>query len=244
MCILEFKNVSKKYPYVKQDLLFDVSFCVKKGQRVGIVAEKQCGKSSLIKMIAQLTKPTTGQILLDGRDIENLNLQNEKVGIIFDDFALIKGKSVLENVEFPLKARKQQNAKQIVAEQVEKFDLQDVSKTKAKNLDNLQKLKTALARLDSRKDLALVVFDDIFANIPRQDAIKYIDLFLQNRQTSILQTASDVDHLCDCDVVYVVAEGTLAFVGNFEQAKQYIEKTQCFDKFGINEQIEKILKGD
>ena len=241
---LEFKNVSKKYPYIKQFLFSDVSFGVQVGQRVGIVAEKQCGKSSVVKMLADITKPTQGQILLDGKDIYTVLPQDRGIGIIFDDFALIKGKSVVKNVAFPLKVRKVPNHQQIALRQVQKFGLDQVAKTKAKKLSPLQKLQTALARLDSRDDICLVVFDDPFAHVSKDDAQKYVDLFLTGRNLAILQTASDVDHLCDCDVVYVVADGTVSFCGTFAQAKEYISTTNCFDKFGINEDIQKVLQKD
>ena len=244
MCILKFEKVGKQYPYVKNPLFFDVSFSVDKGQKIGLLAEKQCGKSSITKIIAQLTEQTEGKIFVNGKDLSNISLQNEGVGIIFDDFALIKGKNVLKNIEFPLKVRGQKDSKQIAIKQVQKFDLSDVKDVKVKKLDNLQKLKTAIARLDSRKDLNLVVFDDIFANIDKQQAIKYINLFLKDRQLAILQTASEVDHLCDCDLIYVIAEGTVAFCGNFEQTQNYLQESKCFDKFGINDDMKKVLQQD
>ncbi|MBR2030438.1 MAG: hypothetical protein IJ999_06000, partial [Clostridia bacterium] len=58
----------------------------------------------------------------------------------------------------------------------------------------------------------------------------------------ILQTSSEIDHLTECDVVHVVADGTIAFTGSFYEAKNYIERTKCFDKFGINEDIKKVLQ--
>lgn len=243
MCVLKFDNVAKKYPYVKDFLFKDVSFCVKKGQRVGIVAEKQCGKSSMVKMLAQLVKPTQGQILLDGKDLFSVPIEQRSIGIVFDDFALIKGKSVAKNIAFPLRVRHAENVENIVSEQIKKFDLNEVAGTKAKKLLPLQKLKTALARLDARKDIDLVVLDDIFAKTDKQSATFFVDLFLKDREVAILQTASEIDHLDECDVIYVIAEGTVAFCGTFADAKNYIQTTKCFDKFGINEDIKKILQG-
>ena len=244
MCILKFEKVGKQYPYVKNPLFFDVSFSVDKGQKIGLLAEKQCGKSSITKIIAQLTEQTSGKVFVNGKDLSTISLQNEGVGVIFDDFALIKGKSVLKNIEFPLKARNQKDSKQIAVAQAQKFGLTEVKDVKAKKLSSLQKLKTALARLDSRKDLNLVVFDDIFANTDKQQAIEYIDLFLKDRQLAILQTASEVDDLCDCDLIYIIADGTVAFCGDFEQSKNYLNETKCFDKFGINDDIKKVLQQD
>ena len=244
MCILKFDNVSKKYPYVKEFLFSDLSFCVSKGQRVGIVAEKQCGKSSIVKIIAQLTKPTQGRVLLDGKDLFCVPVDKRGIGIVFDDFALMEGKSVEKNVSFTLKVRKEKNVEEKTLTQIKKFGLESVAKTKAKNLLPLQKLQTALARLDSRKDVELVVLDDLFARVDKQSAMPFINLFLQDRKVGILQTSSEVAHLCECDVVHVVADGTISFSGSFSDAKNYIETTKCFDKFGINEDVKKILQDD
>ncbi|MBE5748548.1 MAG: ATP-binding cassette domain-containing protein [Clostridiales bacterium] len=242
MCILTFDNVSKKYPYVKEFLFKNLSFSVSKGQRVGIVAEKQCGKSSVVKIIAQLTKQTEGQVLLDGKDLFSVPVNKRGIGIVFDDFALMPGKTVEKNVAFPLKVRKEQNIEQKTSMQIEKFGLQSVAKTKTKKLLPVEKLATALARLDSRTDIELVVFDDLFAKVDRQQALPLINLFLNDREVGILQTSSEIDHLTECDVVHVVADGTIAFTGSFDEAKNYIERTKCFDKFGINEDIKKVLQ--
>ena len=242
MCILTFDNVSKKYPYVKEFLFKNLSFSVSKGQRVGIVAEKQCGKSSVVKIIAQLTKQTEGQVLLDGKDLFSVPVNKRGIGIVFDDFALMPGKTVEKNISFPLKVRKEQNIEKKMLLQIEKFGLQSVAKTKTKKLLPVEKLATALARLDSRTDIELVVFDDLFAKVDRQQALPLINLFLNDREVGILQTSSEIDHLTECDVVHVVADGTIAFTGSFDEAKNYIERTKCFDKFGINEDIKKVLQ--
>ena len=242
MCILTFDNVSKKYPYVKEFLFKNLSFSVSKGQRIGIVAEKQCGKSSVVKIIAQLTKQTEGKVLLDGKDLFSVPIDKRGIGIVFDDFALIPGKTVEKNVAFPLKVRKEQNIEKQTSKQIEKFGLQNVAKTKAKKLLPVEQLATALARLDSRTDIELVVLDDLFAKVDRQQALSLINLFLNDREVGILQTSSEIDHLTECDVVHVVADGTIAFTGSFDEAKNYIETTKCFDKFGINEDIKKVLQ--
>lgn len=242
MCILTFDNVSKKYPYVKEFLFKNLSFSVSTGQRVGIVAEKQCGKSSVVKIIAQLTKQTEGQVLLDGKDLFSVPIDQRGIGIVFDDFALMHSKTVEKNVAFPLKVRKEQNVEQKTLMQIEKFGLQSVVKTKTKKLLPVQQLATALARLDSRTDLKLVVLDDLFAKVDKQQALPFINLFLRDRKVGILQTSSEIDNLTECDVVHVVADGTIAFSGSFDDAKNYIETTKCFDKFGINEDIKKVLQ--
>jgi len=237
---LQFKNISKKYPYIKEFLFEDVSFEAETGKWVGIVAEKQSGKSTLIKMLAELTMPTEGQILLDGNDFYSICPQNRGIGIIFDDFALMPRKSVLKNIAFPLKVRKIKDWHNIAIKMAKIFDIDDLS-VKAKNLDADKKLRVSLARLMSRQDLQFVIFDDIFRQTDLKRGMEYADRFLCGREVGVLQTATDINHLYRCDKVYVLADEKIVYEGTFEQAKQFVETSNCFDKFGINDEIEKII---
>ena len=238
MCILKFEGVSKKYPYEKEFLLKEISFEVSAGEKVGIVAEKQSGKSSIVKMVAGLTKPTDGKIFLYGKDIAECDMSACNVGIVFDDFALMKGKSVIKNISYPLKVRKVENYLQIAQTAVENFNLQKIAGVKAKKLSYENKLKTALARLSTRKP-DLLIFDDVCRNIDRQTAIEYTDLIIQ-KDAAVLYLSAKVSDLQDCARVYVIANGTTVFCGNPAEAGNYINTSKCFDKFDVNADMENL----
>jgi len=89
----------------------DVSMCVEQGEIFSIMGLSGSGKSSLVRCLNRLIEPTSGSILIDGQDIcvktsdELRHLRRTKIAMVFQNFALLPHKSVVENVEFGLKLR-------------------------------------------------------------------------------------------------------------------------------------------
>lgn len=83
-----FENVSFKYPNTERWAIRNLSFHLKKSEKLALVGENGAGKTTLVKLLARLYEPTAGRILLDGVDIRNYNLKDlrENVGIIFQDY--------------------------------------------------------------------------------------------------------------------------------------------------------------
>lgn len=227
MCLLKFDKVSKRYPYEKCFLLSDVSFFVNAGEKVGIVADVQCGKTTIVKMLAGLTKPTRGEIYFFGRQSNQVEVRDRGLGVVFDDYALMKGKTALKNIEYPLKVRKDKNYREKALAAANKFGLENVLSLKAKKLSPQDKLKVALARLSTRK-LSLLVLDGVMANKEAEGAIQYISAI---QSDAVLMLESDIKALACCDRVYVLCDGATAFEGNYDAALDFVNKTRCFDKY-------------
>lgn len=73
---LVFDNVSFTYPNTKKQVLSNVSFSIKKGEKMGIVGKNGCGKTTIIKLILRLYKPTSGKILLNEKNIEEYDIES------------------------------------------------------------------------------------------------------------------------------------------------------------------------
>lgn len=116
---IEYKNITKDYE--KDRILDDVSFAIDKGEFVFLIGPSGAGKSTLIKLLIREEMPTNGQILFDGFngttslieevssisnifDIPNKLLPNlrRKIGVVFQDFKVLKSKNVFENVAVAL----------------------------------------------------------------------------------------------------------------------------------------------
>ena len=104
--MLEFIEVNKVY---KNDVcaLKDLSFKVEDGEFVFLIGASGAGKTSIIKMLLREIKPTTGEIIVDNVNI--VKLRNRKIpqlrktmGIVFQDFRLLEGKTVFDNIKYPL----------------------------------------------------------------------------------------------------------------------------------------------
>ena len=85
---IEFRNVSFRYEGHTQDVLRNVSFHLRPGEKVALVGPNGAGKTTLIKMLTRLYDPTDGQILLDGVDLREYDLLQlrQRIGVIFQDF--------------------------------------------------------------------------------------------------------------------------------------------------------------
>lgn len=86
---IEFRHVSFLYPEAENESLHDVSFTIEKGEDVAIVGHNGAGKSTLIKLLFRFYDPTKGQILIDGKDLRDLDLDEwyQHIGVLFQDFA-------------------------------------------------------------------------------------------------------------------------------------------------------------
>ena len=110
MNLLEVKNICKIYGSGETAVkaLRDVSFSVPKGEYVAIVGESGSGKSTLLNMIGALDLPTSGKVLIDGKDIFSMNdrkltvFRRRNIGFIFQAFNLIPELTVEQNMIFPL----------------------------------------------------------------------------------------------------------------------------------------------
>lgn len=92
--------------------LNNVNFDVRDGEFLSILGPSGCGKTTLLRILIGLQKPTGGQILKDGKDITYAAPSERGMGIVFQQYALFENMTVLENVEYALKIRKENKSKE------------------------------------------------------------------------------------------------------------------------------------
>ncbi len=108
--LIEVKNLVKDYQSdeVVTSVLHGLDFSIEKGEFVSIMGPSGSGKSTLMHILGLLDRPSSGQYLLDGKDVTNLDdaelarLRNKKIGFVFQSFNLLPRTTVLENVKLPL----------------------------------------------------------------------------------------------------------------------------------------------
>lgn len=107
--MIEFKQVSKTFATAsgQVDAVKNVDLTINAGEVYGIVGFSGAGKSTLVRMLNGLETPTSGEMIINGKRIDNLKGkelrdQRKKIGIIFQHFNLLWSRTVLENIEFPL----------------------------------------------------------------------------------------------------------------------------------------------
>lgn len=112
MTILEIQNLKKVYTQRsgsnRVTALSDVSFSVEKGEFIAIMGESGSGKTTLLNILAALDKPTSGKVLLNGKDITQIRekdvarFRRDNFGFVFQDFNLLDSLSVRDNILLPL----------------------------------------------------------------------------------------------------------------------------------------------
>jgi len=108
--ILQLKNVSKSFQVGLRTLevIRTIQLSIEKGEFLAIVGPSGSGKSTLLYLLGLLERPTSGQVLMDGRDLTNLPdhelalFRNKTIGFVFQSFQLLPKYTALENVSLPL----------------------------------------------------------------------------------------------------------------------------------------------
>src|ERR1700761_7562872 len=109
--MVRFERVAKSYPAYRDkpsvQALQDIDFGIARGSITGVIGRSGAGKSTLVRLINGLEKPTTGRVVVDGRDISalsghQLRLAQRSIGMIFQHFNLLSSRTAADNVALPL----------------------------------------------------------------------------------------------------------------------------------------------
>ena len=105
--MIEFRNVSKKYESGDTEAIHNANFKINKGEFAFLVGSSGSGKSTMIKLILKEEEPTSGKIIINGKDTTFLKPSRvpylrRSMGVVFQDFRLLPDKTVYENVAFAM----------------------------------------------------------------------------------------------------------------------------------------------
>lgn len=147
MADLEVKNLAKSYDG-KTKVLKDISFSIKNGELVSILGPSGCGKTTTLRIIAGLIPETSGQVLVNSKDITKVPVYKRNFGMVFQSYALFPHLNVFENVAFGLKMRKmaQSKIKEKVVAMLDMTGLSDLATKFPAQLSGGQQQRVSLAR--------------------------------------------------------------------------------------------------
>ncbi len=162
--ILEVNNLNKKFGDI--EVLKDVSFELKKGETLAVIGSSGSGKSTLLRCLNHLSPPDSGQILLEGVDINapeiDINRVRADMGFVFQDFNLFTHLTILANVMFgPLKVQglSKKEARQIAMAEIEKVGMIDKIDAYPAQLSGGQQQRVSIARALALRP-KLILFDE------------------------------------------------------------------------------------
>lgn len=259
--MLEFQNITKIYESKKKQIVGvdNVSLTINKGDIFGIVGYSGAGKSSLLRCVNLLERPTSGKVLVDGVDLTQLSsselrIARLKIGMIFQHFYLISQKTVGENIAFALRAAKTQKNRieQRVNELLEMVGLTDKRDVYPGQLSGGQKQRVGIARALANNPSILLCDEATSALDPKTtlSILKLLKEINEKLGITIVLITHEMDVVKEiCNRMAIMQDGRVVETGEvydiFAEPKEPL--TQEFIKsvvsFDIPNEILKDVKG-
>ena len=234
---IEFKNVSFGYND-GIDILSDISFKAKPGSIVGIIGSTGCGKSSLVNLIPRLYDVTGGEILIDGVNVKNYDLEalRELTGVVLQKNVLFTG-SIKENIKWGKKdatdeeiiaACKAAQAHDFIMSQPNGYDT--VLAQGGLNLSGGQKQRLCIARAIIKQPKILIL-DDSTSAVDTATEAKIRECFYNElKDTTVLIIAQRISSVAEADEIIVLDDGKIDSIGTHDELMQTSEIYQEINK--------------
>ncbi|AET15163.1 TPA: ferric ABC transporter ATP-binding protein [Pasteurella multocida] len=209
---LVLKNVTKAFG--KAVVIDNLDLSIKRGTMVTLLGPSGCGKTTVLRLVAGLESPTSGQIFIDGEDVTKSSIQNRDICIVFQSYALFPHMSIGDNVGYGLKMQgvsKEERAKR-VKEALELVDLAGFEDRYVDQISGGQQQRVALARALVLKPKVLL-FDEplsnLDANLRRSMREKIRELQQRLGITSLYVTHDQTEAFAVSDEVIVMHKGKI-----------------------------------
>ena len=188
--IIEVKHLTKRFQTKTQtvEALKDVNLTMNAGDIFGIIGMSGAGKSTFVRCLNYLERPTEGAVVVDGHDLSQLSEKElrdtrKRIGMIFQHFNLLMQKSVLDNICFPLRIAgvKGEDAKKRARELLEVVGLADKEQAYPSQLSGGQKQRVAIARAIANNP-SILLCDEATSALDPQTTKAILELLKQINQ--------------------------------------------------------------
>ena len=204
MSILSLQNIS--FSYDKTPVLKDISYEFEKGKIYCIIGKSGADKTTLLSLLSGLAKPTSGDIVYDGKSISKIDkytFRSKYIGVVFQSFNLITKYTALENVvlSMDVSGAKIKNKKQKALELLDSVGLdEDEANRRVLKLSGGQQQRVAIARALSY-DPDIILADEPTGNLDRDTQKEIMDIFReladQGKCVILVSHSPDVAEICD-----------------------------------------------
>ncbi|PPI84819.1 ABC transporter [Marinobacter maroccanus] len=216
MACVELKNINKTFGQI--EILPCVNLRIEDGEFVVFVGPSGCGKSTMLRLIAGLEDPSSGDIEIDGEVVTDQSPKERGVGMVFQSYALYPHMSVYENIAFGLKLGKAKKNK--IREWVEKtaevLQLEKLLDRKPRELSGGQRQRVAIGRAMAREP-KIMLFDEPLSNLDAslrvQMRTEIAKLHDRLQSTMIYVTHDQVEAMTLADKIVVLNGGNIEQVG-------------------------------
>lgn len=223
MALVQIENVSKIYQTGEIEIaaLSNINLSIEKSAFVSFVGPSGSGKTTMLNMIGCLDKPSSGKILVDGKQVDRFNRQKraafrgEIIGFIFQSFNLFPVLTAYENIEYPLVMVKNEPAvkrKEMILTVLDSVGMLDQKDKFPDQLSGGQKQRIAVARALVTQP-KLVMADEPTANLDKASSINVIRLMREMKDkfgTTFIFSTHDPRIMEEAEIKYNLVDGKLS----------------------------------
>jgi len=217
MASVSFKNVEKVYGG-KVKVIHGLSFDIHDGEFVVLVGPSGCGKSTLLRMLAGLEEISGGEVLIDGKVVNELESKDRDIAMVFQSYALYPHMTVRENMGFSLRLRKADPATtaQRVDEAARILNLSALLDRTPRELSGGQRQRVAMGRAIVR-DPKVFLFDEPLSNLDAKLRVamraEIKALHQRLKTTTVYVTHDQIEAMTMADRIVVMHDGLIEQIG-------------------------------
>ena len=216
MASVEFRQIEKNFGKVK--VIRDIGFDIADGEFVVLVGPSGCGKSTLLRMLAGLEDISRGEIMIDGRVINDLDSKDRDIAMVFQSYALYPHMSVRDNMAFSLKLRKAdaELIEKHVANAARILNLHTLLERFPRELSGGQRQRVAMGRAIVR-DPKVFLFDEPLSNLDAKLRVamraEIKALHQRLKTTTVYVTHDQIEAMTLADRIVVMHDGIVEQIG-------------------------------
>lgn len=245
--VVELKNIGISFD--GEQILDDLNLEIRDGEFVTFLGPSGCGKTTTLRIIGGFTQPDTGEVIIDGKNMNGAPPYNRQVNTIFQRYALFPHLNVFENVAFGLRVNKV-DSKEIekrVASMLESVNLSGFEKRQVHSLSGGQQQRVAIARALVNNPKILLLDEplgalDLKLRKDMQNELKNIQQ--QLGITFIFVTHDQEEALSMSDTVVVMNEGRIQQIGTPEDIYNEPQNAFVADFIGESNILDGIMRAD
>ena len=247
--LVEFNNVSFKYPDADEDILHDINFTAEPGKTTAFIGSTGSGKSTLINLIPRFHDVTEGEIKVNGINIKNVSLHDlrEKIGYVPQKGVLFSG-TIDSNLRYGkkdateediIKAAKIAQSIDFINDKEDKFD-SEISQG-GSNVSGGQKQRLSIARAIA-KEPEIFIFDDSFSALDfKTDAKLRKALKTETKESTVLIVAQRISTILDADQIVVLDEGKVVGI---DKHKELLKNCEIYKEIALSQLSKEELENE
>ena len=207
---VELKNINKTFgDYKASD---NVNFGIEKGKLIGLLGPSGSGKTTILRMIAGLENPDSGEIVIDGKVVNDIPASKRGIGFVFQNYALFRYMTVFDNIAFGLKIQEKSKKfiKERVNELVKLIGLEGLEKRYPSQLSGGQKQRVAIARAIIN-DPDIILADEPTGALDTKTSEEIMELFkyLNQQGKTVVIVTHDSKIAEQCDRIIKISDGSI-----------------------------------